>query len=413
MNITCNPSAYFGKIQAPPSKSAAHRLLIAAALAENSTRISIDVLSEDLLATIACLRAMGAKIVRGAEGITVTPICANPNPCPAPALDAGESGTTLRFLLPVAAASFDQFTITGRGRLPERPIGPLMDEMRRHGASFSGVKLPFTVSGRLTGGKFVLPGNISSQFVSGLLFALPAIGGEIALSTHLESAGYVEMTLETLWQFGIGVQKTPTGFLCPAGVYHSPGSVAPEGDYSNAAFFLAAGALSGRAAVTGLVENSLQGDCEILQLLASFGARVETDRGCVTVYKGDLCAQTIDVSDIPDLLPVLSVLGARAKGVTRLVNAGRLRLKESDRIHSSRAMLTALGVDAWDDEDALFIRGGTIKGGTVDACGDHRIAMAAAAASCASENPVTIFGAEAVNKSFPDFFKRFQERSDG
>ena len=410
MNVTCHPGTFSGKFMAPPSKSAAHRLMIASALADAPTQIEIGALSEDLEATARCLRAMDADVERADGCLRVRPIPRDADGFPA--LDVGESGSTLRFLLPVAAALFDGFSAVGRGRLPQRPLFPLTREMAAHGVRFSQEQLPLSARGRMAGGRFALPGDVSSQFVSGLLFALARLGGEICLTTRLESRGYVEMTLETLRQFGVRPEETADGWRCAPGAYRSPGRVRTEGDFSNAAFFLAAGAIAGRAEVTGLREDSRQGDRRVLPLLAKFGARVTRTSAGVRVERHELRGQDIDVSGIPDLLPVLAVVGAYARGETRLLNAARLRLKESDRIRSTREMLCSLGVRAEETPDSLTVFGGRVRGGTADAAGDHRIAMAAAVASVAADGPVTILGAEAVRKSFPDFFERFSQRED-
>ena len=359
-----------------------------------------------------------------------------------PLLDCGESGSTLRFLLPVAAVLASGATFTGRGRLPERPLLELIDCLREHGVVFSADQLPFSIGGQLRGGLYHVPGHISSQYLSGLLLALPlaAEDSEIRLSSPLQSRGYVEMTLDTLRRFSIDVEheRTERGedifHIAGRQVYRSPSHLTLDGDWSNAAFFLAAGAISGPVCLRGLDDNSYQRDKKILTLLADFGAQVEQQADNTnhinkkqeptqnsklktqnwsakqtTVRRGQLRGMDIDVSDIPDLAPILVVIGAIAAGRTRLYHAARLRFKESDRLISMAAMLSSLGARLIEGRDALIIEGQpALTGGVVKSHGDHRIVMAAALAATACQNDVVIMGAEAVNKSYPAFFRDYQ-----
>ena len=407
MNATILPAPLKGSVAAIPSKSDAHRLLILAALSAGETRIHMPLRSEDIDATIGCLRALGAAIETTQDGVVVRGI---EQAAKNPLLDCGESGSTFRFLLPVAAALCDSARFTGTGRLPERPIGELMRAMEAHGVSFSSERLPFTISGRLTGGEYALPGDISSQYLTGLLLALPVLGvsSKIALTTRLESAGYIDITLHALRRFGVEIGVRGGSYSIDKSTKPvSPGEVRVDGDWSNASFFLAAGALGAPVRVTGLSLNSPQGDRAILDALIAFGAAIEASAGAVAVSPAPLTGCEIDVGETPDLLPVLAVLGACAEGETYLVNAERLRLKESDRLASVSAMLRALGGSVTELPDALVIRGGRLAGGTVDSYRDHRIVMAAAIASVRCRDEVTINGAEAVNKSYPTFFDDF------
>ena len=382
MDIRIEPSRLTGSVRAISSKSDAHRLLICAALADRETVIERVDWSEDIGATARCLAALGAQVERAGDALRITPI---ETPERSPVLDCGESGSTLRFLLPVAAALHGG-RFVGRGRLPDRPQEILLRLLAEHGAAADAGRLPLTLSGGLRGGRFTLPGNVSSQYVSGLLFALPLLpeGGEIFLSTPLQSAGYVEMTLRSLKRFGVRVERTASGYLVPGGQkYRSPGELSPEGDWSNAAFFLAAG-----VEVTGLDRESAQGDRAVERLLPALGG------GAV-----------VDLEQIPDLLPILAVAAARAQGVTRFVGGGRLRIKESDRIESTAALLRALGVEVETLPDGLTVHGGSFAGGLVDGANDHRIVMAAAIAAVTAKGAVTIRGAEAVAKSYPRFFE--------
>jgi len=399
------PSPLSGTIPAIASKSDAHRLLILAALCRGETRLLMERRSEDIDATIDCLRTLGAEIeilpdgvlVRGIEQVAENPL-----------LDCKESGSTFRFLLPVACALCNTVRFTGGGRLPERPIGELMHAMQARGVAFSAERLPFATTGKLTGGDFSLPGNVSSQYLTGLLLALPQTKEDstISLTTHLESAAYVDITLHALRRFGISVEAQGERYHIPGGqAISSPGELRVDGDWSNASFFLAAGALGKPVTVTGLSLESPQGDKAMLDALRRFGATVEATADVITVSPARLTGCTIDVGETPDLLPILAVLGACATGETRLTNASRLRLKESDRLASVSAMLRALGGTVEELPDALVITGGALIGGTVDSVRDHRIAMSAAIASIRCEKEVRILGADAVKKSYPAFFE--------
>ena len=411
-----NPNVLNGNINAPFSKSDAHRALIASALCKTPTEITGSCESDDLLATVRCLEALGARLVTLDEKKQIHRM----EPIPAlsaysvPVLDCGESGTTLRLLLPVVAALRISANFTAKGRLPERPLGELIATLVQNGTKFDATKLPFSISGSLKSGDFRLPGNISSQYISGLLFALPLLedSSRIMLTTRLESVAYVEMTRRTLETFGVCSSLIDENSYGVQGnqVYKTPGSIKVEGDWSNAAFFLAAGALGGSTTVSGLSETTLQGDHAISKLLSEFGANVKTDDTSVSVSAGELRAMDIDVSEIPDLFPILAVIASAAQGTTRLMNAARLRIKESDRINAVAKMLNALGADTEELPDALVIKGKPqLTGGTVDSAGDHRIVMAAAIASILCKNPVTIIGAEAVSKSYPHFFNDFNK----
>ena len=407
MNLCISPSPLGGELAAIPSKSDAHRVLILAALSRGTTRIEINRLSDDIQTTIDCLCALGAEIRRTSDALIESGISAFAEH---PELNCRESGSTLRFLLPVAAVRGVNARFSGSGRLPERPIGELMEAMRLHGVRFSAEQLPFSIEGKLSGGEYVLPGNVSSQYLTGLLLALPLAKEDsiLKLTTKLESAAYVEMTLRTLRSFGAVVEEQDGTYRIPGSqVYRTPGIIRVEGDWSNAAFFLAAGALKSRVRLTGLSKLSPQGDQSILAALTRFGAKVLQSYDVVEVSPGALHGCELDVSETPDLLPILAVLAANAEGETRLVNAARLRYKESDRLTATANLVNALGGSAKELPDGLIVSGGGLCGGTVDGCRDHRIVMSAAIASIACSEPVTILGADAVNKSYPEFFEDF------
>lgn len=408
MQVSITPTPLRGLVKAIPSKSDAHRLLILSALADAPTTLALPGSSQDIDATVGCLRALGADLCREGETVTVTPVAV---PLKNPLLDCGESGSTLRFLLPVAAALCDGARFIGRGRLPTRPVGGLLAAMEGHGVTFSAEKLPLTLTGRLRSGDFLLPGDVSSQYLTGLLLALPQVEGDSALilTTGLQSASYVELTLAALRRFGARVRTEGRIYKIPGGQrFASPGYLRVEGDWSNAAFFLAAGALGGGVTVTGLSPDSPQGDRAVLELLRRFGAEVSEEGEAVTVCPGTLKGQEIDVEEIPDLLPVLAMVAACAEGETRFFHAARLRLKESDRLSAAASLLRALGGDVTEFPDGLTVRGGSLVGGRTDSFHDHRMAMAAAVAAVRCRGPVTITDAGAVEKSYPRFFEDYQ-----
>lgn len=412
MNKTILPGARTGEVHIPASKSQAHRMLLCAAMGENEVTLRCRGLSKDILATVACLKALGASVDAEGEVLHLRPVSAPPpGLC---LLPCGESGSTLRFLLPLVGALGASAVFEREGRLPERPIEPLRRELCRNGMDIRSDGARLSCSGQLRPGAFSLPGNISSQYISALLMTLPLLEGESTLHMEgaLESAAYVAMTEEVLRLGGVRTEKTGYGYRIPGGqrCRFAP-ELSVEGDYSNAAFFLCAGALSERGIrVTGLDPQSRQGDRAIVPLLEEMGAQVASDGSSVTVKRDALHGITIDASPIPDLIPVLSVVAAAASGETRVIHAQRLRLKESDRLHSTTQMLRALGAEAEELPDGLVIRGGrTLAGGTVDACGDHRIAMSAAVAGGICRGAVTICGSECVQKSYPDFWTDFQQ----
>ena len=411
MDVRISPQRLTGKIAAITSKSDAHRCLICAALCDDTTEVVINDSNRDIEATANCLRALGAEIIQNGNIYNVKGIKSVPENA---LLDCGESGSTLRFMLPLAAAIGKKVTLTGSGRLPERPLSPLMEEIEQKGCVFSSRKLPLTVSNGLKSGKYTLPGNVSSQYITGLLLALPLlqVDSEISLTSRLESAGYVDMTIRTLSLFGIEIKILPdgAGYRVKGGQkFRSPKRITVEGDWSNAAFWLAAGAVSDGVEMNGLDIDSAQGDKAIAELLSRFGAKTDVNEDKISVSRGDMSGIIVDVSAIPDAVPILAVTACAAKGETRIVNAARLSIKESDRLKSVAAMITALGGEITELADGLVINGsGKLKGGVVDSFNDHRIAMAAAIASSICESEVIITGAGAVEKSYPKFFEHFK-----
>ena len=377
MDITIQPGRLSGSISIIPSKSQAHRYLICAAFAKGETTLICPDTNRDIEATADCLRALGADISRTETGYRIRPVAHIPEKA---ILNCCESGSTLRFMLPIVGALGVEATFQMEGRLPQRPLSPLWEEMERMGCALSRpTESTLRCSGQLQSGDYSIDGGVSSQYVTGLMFALPLIQGETFLSItgKLESKPYVTMTHRAieLFQYPFAV---------------TPGEITVEGDWSNGAFFLAAAALGNPVTVTNLNPESPQGDRAVAHWLK------ELDHPC-----------TISAADIPDLVPILSVVAAAKEGAV-FTDIARLRLKESDRVMAVIEMLTALGCKAEADENSLTVYPASLSGGIVNSHNDHRIAMAAAIASTVCTEPVTILGAESVKKSYPHFWDEFR-----
>ena len=399
MNVTITPAVLKGTVTPPPSKSQAHRLIIAAALSDGFCKLSNVDLSEDIQATLRCMRTLDADasadgtIIRGADLVD-----GHEEPAPE-VMDCGESGSTLRFLIPVALALKGGGKFTGHGRLMERPQDPYFALFREKGIFYEQKDGVLTVRGKLAPGVYTLPGNVSSQFITGLLYALPLLEGdsEIVLTTGLESRGYVDMTLDALERFGVKAEYDgKRTFRVPGNQYYQHQNLAIEADWSNAAFWYGAKFLGCPVEIGGLDQASVQGD----RAIAGFYDQLQGT--------GSL---DLDVSQCPDLVPPLAAMAAlRAGETTRIVNAGRLRIKESDRLATVTEVLNALGAKVEEYEDHLVIHGRErLAGGvTVSGHNDHRIAMMAAIAAIRCEAPVTITGAECVKKSYPRFWEDYR-----
>lgn len=407
--------SFCGEVTVPASKSHMHRLIICAALCNRKTIIKNMTLSEDILATLGAIKSLGGDFEIAESEIIVYPII---NPTHNTIVDCGESGSTMRFMFPLVSALGIDATFVGRGKLPNRPIAPLDGEMIKNGVTFSmpseeGLVMPFSVSGKLKSGKYFLNGDVSSQFISGLLFALPILNGdsEIILTSPLQSKAYVDITIETLKQFGIQIEQTENSYKIKGNQkYVSPKEINAEGDWSNGAFFLCGGALSGDLKITGLSFKSSQGDKEIYNILKKMGADLTFKDDVIYIKKSKLNAVDVDASQIPDLVPILAVTMALSKGKSRIYNAGRLRIKESDRLKSTTEGILNIGGDIKEKEDSLLINGKVkLNGGEINSYNDHRIAMAMAIGSLCCENEVIINDAMCVKKSYPNFYEDFEK----
>lgn len=399
MDLQIFPSKLMGTVTVPPSKSVAHRMIIAAALADGVSKISNLNPSVDILATMDCMRALGAKINFNENTAVIEGVKNAPDKA---TLNCHESGSTLRFLIPVASALGVNVEFIGSGKLPQRPITTFTDELPQHGVSFNfskakgGDSLPCRVSGQLCAGSYKIDGSVSSQFITGLLFALTLTEGnsEIMIINGFNSKPYVDITLDVLHKFGAEIVETDTGYqIC--GKPLNPHNSAVEGDYSQAAFFYVASALGANLEICGLNEKSRQGDREIMEICEQF-----------TKFEK---AFELDCSDIPDLVPILAVLACFCRGKSKLTNVARLRVKECDRLSAMEICLNRIGGCVTANEDCLEIEGvKSLRGGEVDCFNDHRIAMSMAIAATRCESPLIIRGAECVRKSFPDFFEVYK-----
>ena len=387
MDITIYPSKLSGSITAIPSKSQAHRLLICAAFSDASTRIYCSETNQDIEATVSCLNSIGAVIKRTSYGYHVDPVSVTPETA---VINCEQSGSTLRFLLPIVCALGIRTTIHMSGRLPDRPLSPMWEELERMGCQLSRPSNDsIQTAGKLRPGEYTIAGDISSQFITGLLFAMSLMDGlsTLRVTGTIESAPYVKMTQEALKLFGVESNDYRVQGSYP---FQSPKEISVEGDWSNAAFFFAANGLGNRIHVENLNTTSTQGDRAIASILAQ---KAENS--------------VISAADIPDLVPILAVYFA-VKGGAVFTDIKRLRLKESDRVESVISLLNNLGIKAEADENTLHVFGGEIRGGIVDSYSDHRIAMAAGIAATVASEPVTVIGADCVAKSYPTFWQEYK-----
>lgn len=399
MDIKIYPSKLIGTVSAPSSKSYSHRMIIAAALADGISEITNVTDSNDITVTSQAMEALGAKVLSDGGTYTVLGI---KKPAAKADIDCGESGSTLRFIIPVAAALGTTATFNGHAKLPQRPITPYTREFPKKGVTFEPQSgLPITVTGKLRAGEYNLEGDVSSQFITGLMLALPLCEEDsaIKLMSPLQSKPYADMTIAALKKFGVDIREMKLDglplYLIKGGQKYKPCRIAVEGDYSQAAFFFTANALGSEINVTNLDPDSVQGDKEILNIIASCGKEMNPF--------------TANAGNIPDLVPILAVLGSMTKGQSKIINGARLKIKESDRLVCVANALNAIGGKVTAGDDFLTMDHiDHFTGGEVDSCKDHRIVMAAAIAATASTAPVIIHGAENVNKSYPRFFDDFK-----
>ncbi|MDR0405676.1 MAG: 3-phosphoshikimate 1-carboxyvinyltransferase [Clostridiales bacterium] len=413
-SVTITPSKLNGSVTVPPSKSLSHRAVICAALAGGVSEISNIGASDDIDVTIEAMSMLGAVIKRDGDRLIIDGGGTLKTDGPL-TLDCGESGSTLRFLIPVSLHCGDPVTFVGRGRLPNRPLDTFFPIFNRAGVPYEcggGGTLPLTVGRGDVSGMIEIEGSISSQFISGLLMALPLYPSksEIRVTTPLESRGYVDMTIDVMRKFGIEVYNNNYHtFKVPGGQKYKPADYTVEGDFSQAAFFLAAGALGSFVVCKGLNPDSLQGDKAIVDIIKNMGGSIVAEQDGIAALPSQLRGCVIDAAQTPDLVPVAAVLGALAEGETVINNAARLRLKESDRLSAVAEQLNALGATVLEKNDGLIIEGiGKLGGGTTNGCNDHRIAMAVAVASTRCDEEIVLNGSDCVRKSYPRFWRDFE-----
>ena len=400
-----------GAVTPPPSKSQAHRLLICAALGTEPCTIACNSVNDDIIATMRCLNALGASITYSQGIFDIKPI----KVIKGATLDCGESGSTLRFLMSVAAVLGAEATFVGAGKLPQRPMGDLCNVLAVHGMDFerpTADELPVKCTGTLQGGKYVLPGNVSSQYLTGLLFALPLAeeDSEIEVTGVMTSASYIAMTLDALSIAGIKIEQQGNIFKIKGKQqYRMPSAISVEGDWSSAAFWIVAGVTGKKPInVCGMNTGSLQGDSKVVDHLRLMGAFIDVKADVVVAMPSQLFGAELDCTDTPDLLPILSVAAAVAQGTTLFTGVGRLRFKESDRLEAMRQVLASFGIVSQVGEDTFTVFGGEpVANGIVDSFGDHRIAMSAAVMSCVAKGVTAIDNGACVAKSYPTFFDDF------
>ncbi|SQB33185.1 3-phosphoshikimate 1-carboxyvinyltransferase [Clostridium cochlearium] len=411
------PKKLKGSINIPPSKSLAHRAIIAAGLAGGESIIDNIVYSKDILATIYGMKNFGVSIneieknnnkLLNIKGVNKIQIQNN-------VIDCIESGSTLRFLIPIALLQNErEVTFIGSGKLPQRPLDEYYNIFNKKNIFYQNEKgnLPLRVKGKLKPGEFYLKGDISSQFITGLMFVLPLLCGDskIIITSKLESKAYVDLTMDILNKFGVKIENNNyKEFYIKGNQSYVPRNYNVEGDFSQGAFWLVAGAIGEEMSCKNLNINSLQGDKEIINIIKSMGGIININKDCIKVNSSKLKGIVIDASEIPDLVPILAVAGTVSSGVTKIINAKRVRIKECDRLHAIACELNKIGGEVEELEDSLIIKGNKkLKGGIVDSWNDHRIAMAMAVASTVCEESLIINNSKAVEKSYPNFWEEFR-----
>lgn len=410
--VQINPAKLSGRIVVPSSKSICHRAIICASLSDGTSNIENINFSEDIEATCGALKNLGVEMQRQKNGLTVKGNFKRP--VKNPIINCAQSGSTIRFLIPIAATIDEEVVFTGDGKLAERPLGvyyDIFDNQNIYYKNFEG-RLPLTLKGKLKSGEYRVRGDVSSQFITGLLFALSRLDGNstICVTTELESKPYVDITLDVMEKFGVEIDENAHGeYTVRGGQKYESSDYQVEGDFSQAAFWLVMGALGDGINCCGLKKTSLQGDKIIVDILKRMGVEIKWEAGSITVSSSHGIHGTIvDGSQCPDLIPILAALASVSQGTTEIKNAGRLRIKESDRLKAISSELNKMGGDVIEKEDGLIVTGRQkLMGGRVNSWNDHRIAMALAAVSSKCLNPMIIEGAECVKKSYPDFWKDF------
>ena len=411
--IKITPTKLKGTVAIPPSKSMAHRAILCASLAKGKSRIDHIEYSQDILATIAAMQALGTTIETFEDYLLIdgsTTFTKKQS-----LIDCKESGSTLRFMIPVSLVKQGSRHFIGEGNLGKRPLDvfyPIFDEQHID-YSYQKDILDLHIEGKLQPGTFVIPGNISSQFITGLLYALPLLDGDskIILSSSLESVGYIDLTLQMLEKYGIRIENHQhQEYLIAGNQTYQAQDYYVEADYSQAAFYLVAGALGNDVTLKGLNIHSLQGDKEGLDILKQMGATIDHQGDLLKVKVDKLHPTTIDGSQCPDIIPVFSLLASLIQGQSEVVNAGRLRIKECDRLKAMYNELTKLGVKVIEHNDGLTINGVTcLSGGELSTYNDHRIAMTLAIASSVSSQEIILDNKECVKKSYPCFWEDFEK----
>lgn len=426
-SIIIEPKKLSGIVNVPPSKSLSHRGIICAGLSEDVSVVENLIYSDDIITTIEAMKQFGMQVL-GEEKVgeryrltlqnkQMTNLKANNYKVisEASTIHCSESGTTIRFLMPFFTLSSAPMTFTGKGRLGERPYETFYKILRQQDIPYQTTNglLPVTIEGTLMPGVFQMAGNVSSQFISGLLLVLPLLSEDstIELTTPLESKGYVDLTLDTSQKFGVNVEMPDAQTFSIKGNQAYRGSeYAVEGDYSQAAFWLVAGSLGNNVELKGMQKTSLQGDHAILEIVERIGGKIIWGQDNVKAIQSDLSTVTVDASQCPDLVPILTVLLSMGSGTSEIINAGRLRIKESDRLKAICTELNKMGGEVEELEEGLRINGVKgFKGAKVDSWNDHRIAMALAIAATLADGPVEITGFEAVKKSYPMFWEDYEK----
>ncbi|MBZ9687160.1 3-phosphoshikimate 1-carboxyvinyltransferase [Clostridium estertheticum] len=431
-SVMIQPFSLNGKVKIPPSKSLCHRAIIAAALSQGECQIQNVNMSEDIIATCEIMEKLGAKIEKNPnslhingeglydffhKGIVNNKIENNNsenNEAASIELECNESGSTLRFLIPIAMHRVEKIVFKGRGKLVERTLKPYYEIFDKQNIKYTTDRgfLPLTIDGGFKPGIFELRGDVSSQFITGLLYALPLLNGDsiIKVTTKMESIGYIDLTLDVLSKFGLSIENNNyREFKISGNQSYENRDYRVEGDFSQAAFYLAAGVLGGEVQCVDLNMESLQGDRVIVDIIRNMGGKISLVDGILKASKSNLKGTIIDVSQCPDLLPIVAVLGALSAGTTEIINASRARIKESDRLKAIATELSKIGAEVIEREDSLMIHGKPwLKGGVVNSWNDHRIAMAMAIASIKCTENLTIQDSGAVKKSYPNFYEDFK-----